>query len=394
MKVAVIGGAGLMGPLIVRDLSESPDVGEILVADYQGKKAEELAASFRDSRIKGAFVDAYDIDKTASLIGGYDAVINSAIYYVNLSIMQACLKAGCHYNDLGGMFHTSLKQLEFFDDFKKAGLTALLGIGSAPGVTNILARYAYDRLDKVDIVRVSSAGVDLTDTKGIDVFKPGYSIRTIMEEFTDDAVEFIDGEYKTLPALSGIEEMSYPEPIGRCICFHTLHSEPATLPASFKDKGVREVTWKLGLPAKFVEGAKFLASLGLGSKEPIKIQDMKVVPLDVLAAVVDKQVKDKLEGVELKPNIIRARHAQVIGERNGKKVEYVLDCISGVHSRWGAHCATQVPPSIAAQMQFKGMIKEPGVWAPEQVIDPEYFFTELAKREMRVQVMVKEELTK
>jgi saccharopine dehydrogenase-like NADP-dependent oxidoreductase len=82
----------------------------------------------------------------------------------------------------------------------------------------------------------------------------------------------------------------------------------------------------------------------------------------------------------------------VIGEKNGRKVEYVLDCISGVHSRWGVHCATQVPPSIAAQMQAKGMIKEPGVWAPEQVIDPEYFFRELSKREMRVQVMVKEDI--
>jgi len=393
MKIAVIGGAGLMGPLIVRDLSESSGVEEILVADYQGEKAKKLATSFNDSRIKGTFVDAFDIDKTASLIEDYDAVINSAIYYVNLSIMKACLKAGCHYNDLGGMFHTTLKQLEFFDNFKRAGLTAVLGIGSAPGTTNVLARYAYDRLDKVEAVRVSSAGVDLTDTKDIDVFKPPYSIRTIMEEFSDEAVEFIDGEYKSLPALSGLEEIAYPEPIGRCLCFHTLHSEPATIPNSFRDKGVREVTWKLGLPTKFVEGAKFLASIGFASKTPIKIQNIEVTPLDVLAAVVDKQVKDKLERVELKPNIIRARHAQVIGEKNGKEVEYVLDCVSGVHSRWGVHCATQVPPSIAAQMQAGGMIKEPGVWAPEQVIDPEYFFKELAKREMRVQVMTKEELT-
>jgi len=394
VKIAVIGGAGLMGPLTVRDLSESPGVEEILVADYQGEKAKELAASFKDSRIKGSFVDAYDIEETANLIKGYDAVINSAIYNVNMSTMKACLKAGCHYNDLGGLFHTTLKQLELFDDFKKAGLTAVLGIGSAPGTTNILARYAYDRLDKVETVHVSSAGVDLTDMKGIDVFKPAYSIITIMEEFLDEAVEFIDGEYKSLPPLSGMEEITYPEPIGRRICFHTLHSEPATIPASFKDKGVREVIWKLDLAPEFVERAKFLASVGFGSAEPIKVRGMEVVPREVMAAVVAKQVKDKLEGVELKSNIIRTRHAQVIGEKNGKKVEYILDCISGVHSRWGALCATQVPPSIAAQMQVKGMIKEPGVWAPEQVIDLEYFFNELAKREMRVQVMVKEDLTK
>jgi len=393
MKIVVIGGAGLMGPTIVRDLSESPGVEEILVADCQEEKVKELAASFNDSRIKASFVDASNIEETANLIKGYDAVINSALPYANVSTMKACLKAGCHYNDLGGMFHTTRKQLELFDDFRKAGLTALLGIGSAPGTTNILARYAYDQLDKVEAVRVSSAGVDLTDTKGIDPFKPPYSIRTMMEEFTDDAVEFIDGAYKTVPALSGVEEISYPEPIGRCVCFYTLHSEPATIPDSFKDKGVREVTWKLGLPPKLVERVKFLASVGFGSTEPIKVQDVEVVPREVMAAVVDKQLKDKLEGVELKPNIIRARRAQVIGEKSGRKVEYVLDCISGVHSRWGVHCATQVPPSVAAQMQAKGMIRKPGVWAPEQLIDPVYFFKELAKREMHVQVTVKEYLT-
>ncbi|MCK4827311.1 saccharopine dehydrogenase NADP-binding domain-containing protein, partial [bacterium] len=264
MKIAVIGGAGLMGPITVRDLSENPEVEEILIADYQEEKAKGLAASFKDPRIKGTFIDGYNIDETAKLIDGYDVAINSAIYYVNIPVMQACLKAGCHYNDLGGMFYTTQKQLRFFDDFKKAGLTAVLCMGSAPGTTNILARYAYDRLDEVEKVHVSSAGIDLTDTEGIDIFKPPYSLLTIMEEFTDNAVEFIDGEYKGVPALSGFEEISYPEPIGRCTCFHTLHSEPATLPSSFKDKGVKEVVWKLGLPAKFFESAKFLASVGLG----------------------------------------------------------------------------------------------------------------------------------
>jgi len=393
VKIVVIGGAGLMGPTIVRDLSESPAVEEILVADCQEEKAKELAASFNDSRIKASFLDASSIEETASLIKSYDVVINSALYYVNVSTMKACLKAGCNYNDLGGMFHTTRKQLELFDDFQKAGLTALLGVGSAPGTTNILARYAYDRLDKVEAVHVSSAGVDLTDTKGTDVFRPPYSIITIMEEFQEEAIEFIDGEYKAFPALSGLEEITYPKPIGQCFCFYTLHSEPATIPDSFKGKGVKEVTWKLGLPTEFVEKAKFLASMGFGSPEPMEVRGIRVVPREVMAAVVNKHIKDKLEGVELDSNIIRARHAQVIGEKNGRKVEYILDCISGVHSHWGVHCATQVPPSIVAQMQAKGMIKEPGVWAPEQVIDPEYFFKELGKREMRVQVMIKEYLT-
>jgi len=395
MKIAVMGGAGAMARTIVRDLSENAKVEEILIADYQGEKAKEFAASFRDSRIKGDFVDAYKIEETADLVKGYEAVINSAQYYVNLSVMKACLKAGCHYNDLGGMFHTTREQLNLFDEFKEAGLTAVLGIGGAPGITNVLARYGYDQLDTVEIVRVSDAGIDMTDMKGIDAFVPGYSIRTIMEEYSDESVEFIDGEYKTLPPISGAMEIEFPEPIGRRTCIHTLHSEPATLPASFKDKGVREVTWRLSLPAAFEEKAQFLASLGFASKDPIEVQGVKVAPIEVLSAVVDKQIKDKLGGVTLKTDDMECLRAQVIGKKDGRSVEYVVDCIVKTHSRWGfgsGDISTGVPPCIAAQMQVQGMIA-PGVWGPEQALEPEHFFKELANREMRVQVTKKEDLT-
>lgn len=395
MKIAVIGGAGAMARTIVRDLSENARVEEILIADYQGEKAEEFAASFRDSRIRGSVVDAYKIDETADRVKGYDAVINAAQYYVNMSVMKACLKARCHYNDLGGMFHTTREQLNLFDDFRKAGLAAVLGIGGAPGITNVLARYGYDQLDTVDIVRLSDAGVDMTDMKSIDAFVPPYSIRTIMEEYSDESVEFIDGQYKTLPPISGAMEIDFPEPIGRRTCIHTLHSEPATIPASFKEKGVKEVTWRLSLPAEFEQKAQFLASLGFASKEPIEVQGVKIAPVEVLATVVEQQIKDKLEGVTLRMDDMECLRAQVIGKKNGREVEYIVDCIVKTHSRWGfgsGDVSTGVPPCVAAQMQGEGRI-EPGVWGPEKAIDPEYFFSELAKREMRVQVMKKEHLT-
>jgi saccharopine dehydrogenase-like NADP-dependent oxidoreductase len=392
MKIAVI-GSGAMGRTTIMDLSECPEVKKILVADYQEKTAKEFASSFKDPRIKGSFVDANEIDKTADLIKGYDAVCNTAQYYVNLHVMKACLKAGCHYNDIGGLYHTTLKQLELFNDFKKAGLTAVLGMGAAPGITNVLAAYAYNQLDEVEIVRLTAAGVDKTDMKGIDVFMPPYSIMTLMEEFSEESLQFINGEYKTLPPLSGKEEIVYPEPVGPCICIHTLHSEQATIPSSFKNKGVKEVTFKLGLPLGVRERIMFLASVGLGSKKPVKVGNMEVAPIEVLVQVLDKHIKEKLEGVKLNRNAAKCRRAQVIGKKNGRKVEYLVDCMAGIHSRWGVDCAVGVPPSIVAQMQAKGMIKEPGVWAPEQVIDPEYFFKELVKRELEIWVTTKEHLT-
>lgn len=174
-----------------------------------------------------------------------------------MGVLKTALEAQVNVIDLGAWPEETRQCMAMNDAFEKAGLTAVLGIGVAPGTTNVLSRYGYDRLDEVELVHVSFAMVDMTDMKGIDVFAPGYSMKTVMEEFSDEAVEFINGEYKTFPPASEAEEIVYPEPIGRCTCVHTLHSEPATIPASFKDKGVKEVTWKLGLPPKLEERANY-----------------------------------------------------------------------------------------------------------------------------------------
>ena len=392
MKIIVIGGAGTMGQIIVQDLMECPDVQEILIADYNEEKAKFLARSFNNSRINGVFSNATQVDRMAAIMKGFDAVINAAQYDVNLNVMEACLKAECHYNDLGGMFHITRKQMGLHNDFKRSGLTAVLGIGSAPGITNILARYAYDRLDEVEIVQISNASTDLTDMKGIDVFNPPYSIRTIMEEYAFETVQFIDGEYKTLPPLSGAMEIYFPEPIGKRVCIHTLHSEPATIPDSFRGKGIKEVTWRLSLEPDFEKKAAFLSFIGFSNVDPIEINGQKVIPREALAAVLQKHVAEKLQRVELKIEGMACLRAHVIGRKDKKAVEYTVDCIAKPHSRWGSFCDTSTPPSIVAQMQINGMIKEPGVWAPEQVIDPEFFFKELSKREMRVSVAVKEQI--
>jgi lysine 6-dehydrogenase len=390
MKIAVIGGAGMMGKITIKDLHECAEVTKILVADFQEENAKKYVATFNDPRIEGCFVDASKVDETAELIKGYDAVINTSIYTNNLNVMQACVKAKCHYNDLGGLFHTTLKQLELFDEFKKAGIIAVLGIGSAPGITNVLAAYGCDRLDEVETVRCLCANANFTDMKGIDVFVPPYTIKTVMEEFSEPTVQFIDGEYKTLPAMSGIEQIVFPEPIGKHQCYHTIHSEPATLPIYYKEKGVKEVTWRLGLPPEFSERSRFLASIGFAGKEPVRVKGVEVTPVDVLGSVIEKQIKDKLKGVKLDYKTATCLRGHVTGKKDGKKVEYIADCLVELHSRWRTFCATSVPPSIAAQMACKGMIKEPGVWGPEKVINQDYFFKELSKREMKIEVTRKE----
>jgi saccharopine dehydrogenase-like NADP-dependent oxidoreductase len=389
MKVVVFGGGGAMGRVVVQDLVECPDVTGILVADYNEGKAREVAERFKDKRVQSCFADATKVEEVAKIFKGYAAVINCAQYDVNLQVMEACVKAGCHYNDLGGMFHMTKKQLKLFDDFKKAGLTAVLGMGAAPGITNVLSRYACDRLDEVSEIRCQ-VGISPVADEPKEVFWPAYSIRTIMEEYADDSQQFINGRYQTMPPMSGFLEVEFPAPVGRKLCMHTLHSEPATIPDSFKDKGVKNVTWRLGLPAWFEEKAQFLAKLGFAGKEPVVVQGTKVIPREMLATIIEKQLQAKK--LPSAPETVACIQAHAFGKKGGRLVECIVSCLVGVHSRWKMNCMTSTPPAIVAQMQAKGMIEQPGVWGPEKVIDPEYFFKELGKREMQVLVTLKERL--
>jgi len=397
MKVAIIGGAGAMARITVLDLLQNGDLSDLLIADRRADKAREIADAINDSRVQACYLDAYNVDETARTIEGYDCVINSAQLFPGLfeRIMDACLKAGCCYNDLGGLYWTTKKLLERSDEFKRAGLTAILCIGSAPGITNILGRYACDRLDEVESVHFWDAAADLTDMRGIDVFFPPYSIRTIMHEFTDESVQFIDGEFRRLPPLSGAKAADFPGPIGRRTCIHTLHSEPATFVPAFAHKGLRNCTWRLGLPNEFSEKAKFLGSIGFGSRAPVTVGEIEVAPIDVLSEVVGRHLKEKLADSRFDIDDVECIRAQVMGKKDGKQTEYYVDCVARPHSKWGGGCGdlcTGVPPSIAAQMQAMGMVGAPGVWGPE-AIDPDFFFTELGKREMEITVTVKETLT-
>ncbi len=393
MKIAVI-GAGAMGAAIVKDLRSNPEVTEILVADAALERAREIAAGLGDQRIRYSQVDASNVAETAKVITPYDAVVNAAQYYINCEVMKACLAGRCHYNDLGGMFHMTRRQHELRSDFEKAGLTAITGIGAAPGITNVLSRYGYDLLDRVEAVHTSFAAADLTDRRGVQVLVPPYSIRTIMEEMSDDSVQFMDGEYVVRPALSGAEESSFPEPIGRRVCYHTLHSEPATIPAAFRDKGIRHVTWRLSLPPELEEAMKTLAGAGFASTDPVEIGGAKISPRDILATVIEKNIAVKLKGVKIETREVACIRSHVIGTKEGRSSEVIADCIAhtppGGSSLVGS--VTSVPASVAAQLQASGQIARPGVWGPEEVIEPLPFFAELAKRGMRVQATVRNTL--
>src|SRR5688572_19813185 len=158
--------------------------------------------------------------------------------------MRGALAARAHYVDLGGLFHVTRQQLELDDEFRAAGLTAILGIGSAPGKTNLLASAASLRLSE-DPVSMEIWAATRDPAAADHPFPAPYSVQTLSDELHMGPMVVRDGQLTEVEPLSGEAEREFPEPVGRVKGIYTLHSELATLPVSFPT--LREASFRLCL---------------------------------------------------------------------------------------------------------------------------------------------------
>ncbi len=387
-KYVVLGGAGAMGQITVKDLvafKEPHD--EIIIADYSRDKAETFAQSFKDPHVQSLYVDVRDKDSTIQALSDTFVLINSVQYQLNLEVMEIALTLKCHYIDIGGLFHTTRKQLELHDRFKAIHKIALLGMGAAPGITNILSRYAADQLDQVTEIHTRVASHDQSTYRSLPALPVSYSLQTILEEFSYEPAVFSKGKFKFVNSMSGDLPMSFPKPLGVKRPMYTLHSEVATLPLSFAQKGVKEVSFKIAFDQDFTRKVKFLRDLGLASHDQLNIHGVHVKPIEVVNRVAMSQKPPVRKGPLRQYEIIRAI---VMGKKKKEKITYTVDCHTLGMPKWnvGTDINTGSPPAIAARMLARGDIHGSGTLPPEVCVPPELFFKELKKRNMTIQTSV------
>src|SRR5262249_9736953 len=149
MRIIVLGGAGAMGQVTVRALSEYTDVDQVVLADYNEDRAQKVAAMLKSSKISVRQIDVNDEDRLCKLLHGADFVLRAVDYVFTLSVLKACIREKVHYADLGGLFHMTRTLMDMNGAAEEAGITAIMGMGGTPGITNMLARLAVDKLDRV-----------------------------------------------------------------------------------------------------------------------------------------------------------------------------------------------------------------------------------------------------
>ncbi len=269
VHTVVLGGGGAMGRITVRALAEDARVKRVTVADLSEAAAQRTIDWLARGREKATAV-ACDVSdgpgwqrcSPGPMLFSMPPTIHSIS-----QVMRAALAAHVPYADLGGLFHMTRRQYELHDAFAEAGLTAVLGIGSTPGITNVLARLAADQLDTVERLDVRIGSADLRS--GDVPFAPPYSIRTILDECTLEPMVFANGKTRAAAPLSGQEPIDFPAPIGQVTAMYTLHSEVALFPVSFGDRGLKHASFKIAFPPDFLDQLRLLVDLGLANTSAI-----------------------------------------------------------------------------------------------------------------------------
>jgi saccharopine dehydrogenase-like NADP-dependent oxidoreductase len=367
MRIAVLGAAGAMARVVLRDLLEFVPEVRITAAD-----AKPLAHA--DARVRPAQFDARDETGTSRLLDGHDAVLNCVTYYLNVPIMKAALAARVPYADLGGLYHGSLTQFGLHDEFLAAGVPALLGMGSTPGITNVMAGELARGLDSVEAIHVRVGCLDRSASGPLPI---PYALDTVLDEFSLEPMVFRGGKAEAVAPMSGRETIEFPAPVGRAEALYTLHSEVAMFPRSFP--GLQDASFKVAFEPEFTKKVAFLVELGFASRE----KKDGYAPRDVLLSLAAAQTTPPVD-----PQDCDALRVELDGKKGGSAVRRRADMVVLPHPVWKVAAGaldTGVPLSIAGQMLASRTIRTPGVLCPETAMPPGLFFEELARRHMHVQ---------
>lgn len=384
MGKALIIGAGGVASVVVHKCCQNPDVfEEICIASRTLKKCEALKKKLEGGRtkIQTARVDADKAAEVIALIERFkpDVVINVALPYQDLSIMDACLATGVHYVDTANYEPPEIPKFEYKwqwayrEKFANAGITALLGSGFDPGVTGVFCAYAqkhyFDEIHTIDIVDANAGDHGYPFATN---FNPEINIR----EVTAKGRYFKDGQWIETAPLSVKKVYDLPE-IGPKNIYLLYHEELESLSQNIR--GIKQIRFWMTFSDSYLNHLQVLQDVGMTSIKPVDFEGEKIIPLQFLKAVLPDPASlgPRTKGKTNIGCIIR-------GVKDGKPRTYYVYNVC-VHEKCYAEVGSQaisyttgVPAMIGAMLIMRGIWRKPGVYNVEE-FDPDPFMAALNK---------------
>jgi len=381
-KVLIIGAGGVGGVVTHKCAMNSEVFSEITLASRTRSKCDKIAAEVKAMHgveVATAAVDADDVAQTVALIREVEPelLINVALPYQDLSLMDACLETGVHYLDTANYEPKDVAKFEYSwqwayrERFEAAGLMALLGCGFDPGVTGVFtahaAKHHFDELHYLDIVDCNAGSHGKAFATN---FNPEINIR----EITQPGRYWQDGAWIEIPALSEHKPIDYPE-IGPRESYLLYHEELESLVVNFPT--LRRARFWMTFGQEYLTHLRVLENVGMTSIKPILYQGVEIVPLQFLKAVLPapETLGENYTGET-------SIGCQIKGVKAGAaKTYYVYNncshaaCYREVRAQAVSY-TTGVPAMIGAKLMLQGKWRRPGVFNVEQ-FDPDPFMEQL-----------------
>ncbi len=373
-KVIVLGGCGAVGSVAVRTLAASDLFSGVVIGDRDLSRADAIASEAGAGRVTAVKIDAQDPASLTGPMQGCDVVLNCVgpFYQSVRTIVETVLELGVDYVDVCDDVDATLELLDLDARAKAKGVTALIGMGSSPGATNLLAKLAATTLlDETD-------SIDIFHTHGGEAFEGEGVIGHRFHCMSIDIPMFLDGRLRYVKFFEedGIalrQTFDFPV-IGKNIpIFPYPHPEQVTLPRHLK---VRNVTNKGSvLPIEYYNLTKDLCALGLNSREPVVVKGSPVSPHDFTVAYIIQKRGEILKASGFgKPCGCCTVVAR--GTKDGRRQEYRFHMASRSQALGEG---TGIPAAMGVMLMVMGKVSGPGVLPPEACVDPLDFIGLISK---------------
>ncbi|HUH73487.1 MAG TPA: saccharopine dehydrogenase family protein [Chitinophagales bacterium] len=380
-KVLII-GAGGVGNVVVRKCAALPEIfSEIMLASRTLSKCDAIANDIPGANIKTAQVDADDAKQVADLIRSFQPklVINVALPYQDLPIMDACLETGVHYLDTANYEPKDVAKFEYSwqwayqERFKEKGIMALLGCGFDPGQTQIYVAYAakhhFDEIHYIDIVDCNAGDHGQAFATN---FNPEINIR----EITQNGKYWENGEWVEIEPMSIHKPISYPN-IGPKESYLLYHEELESLVKNFPT--IKRARFWMTFGQQYITHLQVLQNVGMTGIKPIKFQGQDIIPLEFLKALLpepgslgENYTGETSIGIHIK------------GIKDGKDKTYYIwnnclhqDAYQDAKAQ-GVSYTTGVPAMLGAKLMMEEVWMQPGVYNCEEM-DPDPFMSQIGK---------------
>lgn len=371
-------GAGAQGSACALDLARTKGVSRVILGDLDPSRPRDFLRPHVGKEIEMRVVDASAAGEVRAAMKDVDAVACALPYYFNAPMARLAIESGVHFCDLGGNTDIVDQQVALGPDAEAAGVSVVPDCGLAPGMVNILAQGGIDAMDSVDSVRMLVGGLPQHPEPPLN-YQVVYSLEGVLDYYTTPVLVLEKGQVAEKEALTEIESVEFPAPLGTLEAFLTAGGA-SRMPYQYKGK-IASMTYKTLRYPGHAHLVKAMRDLGLFDSEPVKVHGWMVSPREVFIATVGPHLQDT-GGHDLV-----SLRVVVSGEKGGKPKTVTYELLDFHDAERGVTAmmrTTGYSLAAVARLQVEGVIR-PGARPPYECVPVDAYVRTLGERGIRIE---------